>query len=115
VDDEEVVRHTAKVILEECGYEVVLASDGAQAVDIFRQRHHEISAVLLDMVMPGMNGKDTFLAMRSIDENMKVLLSSGFRQDERVETVLRLGIRHFIQKPYTLQELSRAMQQVLAG
>ncbi|HOS97220.1 MAG TPA: response regulator [Deltaproteobacteria bacterium] len=114
VDDEDVVRHTAKVILEECGYQVILASDGAQAVDIFRQRHHEISAVLLDMVMPGMIGKEAYLAMKSIDEDVKVLLSSGFKQDERVETVLKLGIHHFIQKPYTLRELSRAMHQVLA-
>jgi CheY-like chemotaxis protein len=114
VDDEEVVRHTARVILEECGYEVLLASDGAQAVEIFRQRRAEISAVLLDMVMPGMIGKDAYLAMRSMDEHVKVLLSSGFKQDERVETVLKLGIRHFIQKPYTLRELSKAMHQVLA-
>lgn len=115
VDDEEVVRQTAKVILEECGYQVIIAEDGVQGVEIFRKRHREIAAVVLDMVMPRMIGKDAFVEMKSIQKDVKVLLSSGFKQDERVESVISLGVRHFIQKPYTIQNLSRAIHQVVYG
>jgi PAS domain S-box-containing protein len=115
VDDEEVVRQTAKVILEECGYQVILAEDGVQGVEMFKKRHREIAAVVLDMVMPRMIGKDAFVEMKSIQNDVKVLLSSGFKQDERVESVINLGVRHFIQKPYTIHNLSRAIHQVVYG
>lgn len=113
VDDEEMIRLTAKEILQLCGYTVLLAEDGVEAVEVFRQHQREITAVLLDMVMPRMSGRETYLALRQIEPQVKVLLSSGFRQDERVEEVLGLGIRGFVQKPYALQELAAAIHQVI--
>ncbi len=105
--------YTAKEILSTCGYSVVLATDGQEGLDIFRQRHREIAVVLLDMLMPKMSGKETYLEMKKIDSNLKVLFSSGFKQDERVEEVLRLGVQGFIQKPYTLHVLSKAVHTVI--
>ena len=113
VDDEEMIRHTAKEILETCGYSVIQASDGQEGLDIFRLRHREISVVLLDMIMPKMSGKETYMEIKKIDPNLKVLFSSGFKQDERVEEVLQLGVQGFVQKPYTLQVLSSAINKVL--
>jgi CheY-like chemotaxis protein len=113
VDDEEIIRQTAQAILEECGYTVVLAHNGEEGVQVFKARHHEIKAVLLDMVMPKKSGKEAYLEMRAIDPDLKVLLSSGFKQDERVESVLDLGVRGFIQKPYSLDTLSRAIFAVI--
>jgi CheY-like chemotaxis protein len=115
VDDEEMIRLTAKAMLETCGYTVLLAEDGMQAVELFQQGHQEIVAVLLDMVMPKMSGRETYLALRQIDRKLKVLLSSGFRQDERVEEVLSLGVQGFVQKPYALREMAAAIHQVIAG
>gem|GEM_PF-3101629 len=113
VDDDTVVRQTARDILEECGYEVIMAENGEEGVEVFRQRHKEIRAILLDLIMPKKSGKDAFLEMREIDRNLKVLLTSGFKQDERLEAVLKLGVQGFIQKPYTLEKLAKAMSEVL--
>lgn len=113
VDDEAMIRHTAKEILETCGYSVLLATDGQEGLDIFRRHHREISVVLLDMLMPKMSGKETYLEIKKIDPNLKVLFSSGFKQDERVEEVLQLGVQGFVQKPYTLHVLSSAIHRVI--
>ncbi|HOO45246.1 MAG TPA: ATP-binding protein [Deltaproteobacteria bacterium] len=113
VDDEEMVRYLARIILEECGYEVIFAEDGEQAIQLFREHHNNIRAVLLDMVMPKKVGKDTYIEMKSIDKEVKVLLSSGFKKDERVEAVLKLGVNGFIQKPYTISNLSNALHTIL--
>ncbi|MBN2297459.1 MAG: response regulator [Deltaproteobacteria bacterium] len=114
VDDEEMVRYLARVILEECGYEVIFAEDGEQAIQLFRKHHKDIKAVLLDMVMPKKVGKETYIEMKAIDKDVKVLLSSGFKKDERVEAVLKLGVNGFIQKPYTISNLSDALHSILS-
>lgn len=113
VDDEEIMRQTAKAVLEECGYEVILAKDGEEGVKVFKERNGEIQAVLLDMVMPKMSGKETFIEMKEFDPDLKVLLTSGFKQDERVEDVLKLGVNDFIQKPYTLEKLARKIKEIV--
>ncbi len=113
VDDERVIRENAGAILRECGYDVISASDGEEAVRVFQNRCRDISAVLLDMIMPKMSGKDAYLRMKEISPDIKVLFSSGFKQDERVESVLELGVQGFVQKPYTLQDLSVAMHKVI--
>jgi len=115
VDDEEIIRQTALAILEECGYSGLLANNGEEGVRIFQERHGEIKAVLLDMAMPRKSGKEAYLEMRAIDPDLKVLLGSGFRQDERVDSVLKLGVQGFIQKPYGLDTLSRAIFAVING
>ncbi len=113
VDDEEMIRNTAQEILETCGYSIILAADGEKALSLFRKRHADISAVLLDMLMPKMSGKETYLEMKKINPDLKVLLSSGFKQDERVEEVLQLGVQGFVQKPYTMETLSKAIHKVI--
>lgn len=115
VDDEEVLRNYAKDVLEECGYEILLAKNGSEGVARFKEHHDNIKAVLLDMVMPEMSGKDAYSEIKKIAPDVKVLLASGFRQDERVEAMLKLGINGFIQKPYTLKSLSKAIHRVIYG
>ncbi len=113
VDDESVMRDIAQGMLEECGYSVILAENGLEAVKIFNTRHKEISLVLLDMVMPKMSGKEAYIEMKKTDPSVKVLLASGFRQDERSEEILKMGVKGFIQKPYTIASLSTAISRVL--
>ncbi|OGR22740.1 MAG: hypothetical protein A2277_04545 [Desulfobacterales bacterium RIFOXYA12_FULL_46_15] len=113
VDDEEMVRMTAGRMLEKCGYDVISAEDGEEGVRVFKENQDQIRAVVLDMVMPKMSGKDAFIRMAEIDPNVKVILVSGFRQDERVREVLELGVKKFIQKPYTMEKLSRTVNDVL--
>ncbi|UCH98365.1 MAG: response regulator, partial [Candidatus Aminicenantes bacterium] len=113
VDDEEIMRQTAKAILEECGYDVILAANGEEAVNIYKKYHHTIKGVLLDMVMPKMSGKQAYMEMSKMNENVKVLLASGFKKDSRVESILELGVKGFIQKPYALVKLANSMHEVL--
>ncbi len=114
VDDEEIVREVARTILEKCGYEVLLAHDGQEGVELFARRHQEIRAVVLDMVMPRKSGKDAFIEMQKIDPDLKVLLASGFRLDERVESVLSMGVKDFIQKPYSMRQLVESLHRLLS-
>jgi CheY-like chemotaxis protein len=113
VDDEEIMRQTAKSILEECGYDVILAENGEEAVNIYKTQHQNIKAVLLDMVMPKMSGKQAFIELIKINKNVKTLLASGFKKDSRVESILNLGVKGFIQKPYGLVKLANSMNDVI--
>ncbi len=113
VDDDELVRNMAINILETVGYTVLSAEDGAIGVEKYRQRHTDIKAVLLDMAMPVMSGREAFLEMQKINPAVKVLLASGFRKDERVEEILGLGVKDFLQKPYTIASLAVAIKKVI--
>ncbi len=113
VEDEEFVRLTASEILDECGYDVMLAENGKKGVDLFKKNHKQITAVLLDMSMPEMSGKQAYIKMKEIDPTVKVLLVSGFKQDDRVAEVMRMGVNDFLQKPYTLKKLALALHNVI--
>lgn len=113
VDDEPVVRDIAEDILKECGYQTLSAENGEEGLRIFKERHKEIKAVLLDMVMPKMSGDETFREMKKIYGGVKVILSSGFKKDESVEAILNLGFCGFIQKPYSLANLARIVHEII--
>jgi PAS domain S-box-containing protein len=113
VDDEEIMRQTAKSILEECGYDVLLAANGEEGVELYKSRRELIKAVLLDMVMPKMSGKQAFIELKKIDKDVKVILASGFKQDGRVESILKLGVKEFIQKPYSLVKLANSLHRII--
>jgi PAS domain S-box-containing protein len=114
VDDEEIMRQTAKSILEECGYNVILAENGEEGVKLYESRSTEIKAIVLDMVMPKMSGKQAYIEFSKINKNVKVLLASGFKQDGRVESILELGVNGFIQKPYSLIKLANSLHQIIS-
>jgi DNA-binding NtrC family response regulator len=113
VDDEKLIRKTAKRILEKCGYDVIAAEDGEKGVKLFQEKHDQIRAVVLDMIMSDMSGKEAFTRMIEIDPKVNVILASGFRQDERVQEVMQLGVKSFIHKPYTMEKLTQAVNEAL--
>ncbi len=113
VDDEDLVRSTASSILKKCGYKVLTASDGVTGVEMYAQNKDEITAVLMDLVMPRKSGEKAYIEMKKINPDIKVLLSSGFRQDERVDIALSYGINGFIQKPYTLEKLAQSIYTLI--
>ena len=114
VDDEEVIRITAKAMLEDMNYKVINAKNGQEAVAIFKKKYKDIDLVLLDMVMPEMNGRETFLRMREIDENCKIIISSGFSKDKDLNELKKKGLNGFIRKPYRKFELSQLIAEVLS-
>ena len=100
-------------MLETAGYSVLLAENGERGIEIFRESHNEISAVILDMAMPGLSGKAVYPKLEEIDNNVKVLFSSGFSKDERVVSVLKSGKAGFIQKPYTMKTMLEAVDRII--
>jgi PAS domain S-box-containing protein len=113
VDDEESLRLTLKEILETCGYNVLLAEDGRQGLKIFKQRCNEIKLILLDLAMPNMSGKDSYIEMKKIFPSVKVLVISGFKHDQRVREIRELGVNGYLAKPFTMAELSRKIAEVI--
>ncbi len=113
VDDEEIIRITGEHMLKEMGYEVLLAENGKKAIDIFQKRYKEIDLVLMDMIMPEMNGSETFLKMKKIDKNCKVIISSGFTKNEDLNEMRKSGLEGFISKPFNDYELSHLIAKVL--
>lgn len=112
VDDEDVIRRTAGKILEKCGYSVIDASDGEKAVCIYKEKQDEIIGVLLDMAMPKMSGKEVFIELLKINPHVKVIIASGFMQDKRIDEALNLGVKGYIDKPYTMTSLAKKIKEV---
>ncbi len=113
IDDEKIMQHMAEEILKEVGYTTLCASDGEVGVELFTSRFNDISAVVLDMSMPKISGKDTFIRLREIDPTVKVLLVSGFKHGTQVTEMMDLGVRGFLQKPYTVESLSTAVWETI--
>ncbi|MBE7558982.1 response regulator [bacterium] len=113
VDDEPMVRALAQRMLSRCGFEVTLASDGREALEIFRRDPAAFRLVLLDMTMPNMDGEETFRELRHIRPDVTVVLSSGYNEHEATHRFAGKGLAGFIQKPYRMDELARAVRQAL--
>ncbi len=113
VDDEELVRVVTQEILEDAGFEVVLAEDGPQAIEAYRRHAPEVSAVLLDMTMPELDGAATFRELRRRWGDVKVLLTTGHRNPEIVAELTAEGLAGFVQKPFRPDDLVAALHGVL--
>jgi signal transduction histidine kinase len=113
IDDEAIVVNVGQKMLESIGYKVLIAQSGREAVDVYRKRKDEIDLVILDMIMPDMNGAETYKRMRDINSRVRVLLSSGYSIDGQAETILDQGCNAFIQKPFSLLDLSIKIRELL--
>jgi PAS domain S-box-containing protein len=100
VDDEHAVRTLARRTLERAGFEVVTAENGAEALEVFGEHHDKIVGVLLDLTMPVMGGAETFRRLRAIDPDVRVVLSSGYNEQEASEHFGQGRLVGFVQKPY---------------
>lgn len=114
VDDDETVRTLAKRILERSECKVILANDGLQAIDVFRQQADEIDVVLLDMTMPHLSGEKTFRELRRIRADVSVVLSSGYNEQDAIAKFAGKGLAGFMQKPYGPVELVSVIGQALS-
>jgi PAS domain S-box-containing protein len=114
IDDEEVVRNTAKSALERYGYEVVLARDGREGAEVFERMADTISVVLLDMTMPTLSGEETLVRIRAVRPGVRVIASSGFSHSE-ARARFGAGVADFLQKPYTPAQLAEKIKTVAAA
>ncbi|HEM45876.1 MAG TPA: response regulator, partial [Alphaproteobacteria bacterium] len=115
VDDEAVILQVAVRMVEHLGYDAIVAEGGEEAIDTLRARAGEIDLVLLDLVMPRVDGEAVIDAIREMGSPPPVLLSSGYGLDERVQALLDGGVAGFVQKPYVLSDLSHAVADAIGG
>ena len=113
VDDEALVINVGAQLLEKLGYTVLEAHGGREAVKIFMDANHSIDMVILDIVMPDMGGSEVYDRIKVIDPNVKVLLSSGYSIDGEATEILKRGCEGFIQKPFSMEDLSKKIRDVL--
>jgi CheY-like chemotaxis protein len=115
IDDEDVVRKTAKAALERFGYRVLLARDGQEGIEMFRDNRDEIALVLLDMTMPVLDGEQTFRLLRSLQRDVRVIVSSGYSASEAAKRFPTDGTVAFIQKPYVAAKLAETVKRFPAA
>ncbi|MBI4534642.1 MAG: response regulator, partial [Ignavibacteriae bacterium] len=115
VDDEEVIRSLAREILESKGYSVLEAADGTQAIEVYSQHGNSIDLIILDMAMPMMSGSDTFARLHQMNKNLRVILSTGYAEDDRARKLMAQGVKAFVQKPYKVEEFATVVRRVLDG
>ena len=113
VDDEETVRIATKMMLETLGFTVLTTEDGREALEVFRSRGDEIVLVLLDLTMPHLDGEETFRELRRIRSDVRVILSSGYNEQETTSRFAGKGLAGFIQKPYGIRQLGEKIRQGL--
>lgn len=112
-DDEPMVRDVAEAIPRRLGLTVVTAADGVEAVRLFAAEPDRYAVVLLDLTMPRLSGADTFRQIRAIREDAKVVLMSGYNEEEASGRFVARGLAGFPEKPFSTQGLSAAIERVL--
>ncbi|NNF06792.1 MAG: response regulator [Candidatus Eisenbacteria bacterium] len=112
-DDEQDIRELYHEILEDAGFEVLSASDGAEAVAMFRTHQSRLSAVILDLSMPKMGGEEVFQEIRSLDKTIRILISSGYDPTELTSGTLGTDVLAFIKKPFDPDEVVATLQDAL--
>jgi two-component system cell cycle sensor histidine kinase/response regulator CckA len=113
IDDEEMILDVGSKMLEGLGYNVMTAAGGKQGLEMYEQNRDTIALVILDMIMPDLSGGDTFEELRRIDPTVRVLLSSGYSIEGQAKDIMQNGCNSFIQKPFSMAELSRKIRRIL--
>jgi two-component system, cell cycle sensor histidine kinase and response regulator CckA len=113
VDDEEMIIEVGTLMLENLGYRVMIAGSGQEAIDLYRENRDGIHIVVLDMIMPVISGGETYEKLKEINEDVKVLLSSGYSMDDHAVEILRRGCNGFMQKPFNMKRLSQKIREIL--
>jgi DNA-binding NtrC family response regulator len=115
VDDQDDIRDMGKRLLSQFGYTVLCASNGREALHVFREAGHEISLVILDLVMPEMGGRQCLEELLVHDPHVKVLIASGYTARQEVRETIQMGARDVVSKPFTTRQLLKAVRQALDG
>ena len=111
-DDDAICLDVSIKMLQELGYKVFDAKDGLEAIEVFKSNQSEVDLVILDMNMPH-NGGSTFDQLKKIDENVRVIIASGYAESQRIREMMEQGCYGFIQKPFSLNVLSQKILNVL--
>ncbi|MCK9519573.1 MAG: response regulator, partial [Dehalococcoidia bacterium] len=112
VDDDELVRRSTSATLSNLGYSVVEVGNGALAVDLIRARPGRFAAVLLDLVMPGMTGREVFHAVSEVRPDLPIVVCTGYAADAHIDDTMKRSIAGLLQKPFASEQLAEALERV---
>ena len=115
VDDEDIIIDVAQELLKKIGYKVLTAKSGTAAIELYKANQDEIDMVILDMIMPVMDGGETYDRLKEINPDIKVLLSSGYSIDGQASEIIQRGCNGFIQKPFNMKDLSQTIREILSS
>ncbi len=113
VDDDETVRRVGKLMLERLGFEVILAADGQEAVERYANGHHRIRCILLDLTMPRLDGEECFRELARIGNDVRIIITSGYNEEEVTSRFTGKGLAGFMQKPFSIEMLQETLKRVL--
>lgn len=114
IDDEDIILKLASSVLKRCGFTPLTANGGEEGLKLFKEHAAGIKAVVLDMSMPHMSGKEVYIRLKEIDPQVKTVISSGFEHDDRVKEVFALGANIFLHKPYNYTDMVIKLQELLS-
>lgn len=115
VDDEDIIIDVAQELLKAIGYRVLTAKSGNAAVELYKADRDEIDMVILDMIMPDMDGGETYDRLKEINPDIKVLLLSGYSINGQASEIMQRGCNGFIQKPFNMKDLSQTIREILSS
>lgn len=113
VEDEEIVRDLAASLLMDFGYEVITATNGKEALKIYQRHRERIALVILDFLMPEMDGRQCLNQILKLDPKAKIIIVSGYGADGTADRMLKEGARKFLDKPYEAMNLLQVAREVL--
>jgi CheY-like chemotaxis protein len=113
VDDESAVLTVSKAMIESLGYTVLAVGNGQEAISLYGKKKGSIDLIVLDMIMPGLSGGETFDRIREMDPEARVILSSGYSLNEQARRIMEKGCRGFVQKPFTIADISHKLREVM--
>ena len=115
IDDDDMIVDVSEQILNSSGYDVVIAKSGKEAIEVYKENHSRIDMVILDMILPDMDGGDTYDRLKEINPGIKVLLASGYDIDYQGRDIMERGCDGFIQKPFNMNELLEKIRGILTS
>jgi DNA-binding NtrC family response regulator len=113
VDDDDDIRDLVAKFLIEFGYSVITAVNGKEAVEIYQKECASISVIILDLIMPVMDGRRCLAEILRINPNAKIIVASGYSEGGPVNGVMKVGAKRFVQKPYNMSQLLTTVSEIL--
>lgn len=115
VDDEEMMQSLGQELLEANGYRVIVASDGFEAIDLYRRYHDQIALVILDLLMPNLDGGQTYIELKNINHRVKAFFCTAYTPEDIIGSLLAGEQLCAVQKPFRPDEFLRTVAEVIAG
>jgi len=113
IDDEAIIRDLLKEILEDIGVPVFFAETGEKGMEIFRKEEKEIALVLLDVIMPGMDGREVYYEIKNQNPDVKIIITSGYSKTGVITELMEAGVDGYIQKPFQIDILIETINRLL--